>query len=548
MARKVLISFLGTGPLASKETRTYRTANYHLGDTDLGEYPFVSAALKKYYGIDKILLVGTVHSMWEEVYRWYNNDGGNPVDDSIYFSIAEACEKSNNNSPLSIPHRDAIENALGNDSKVVLIKYGINEQEVMENTNIILGLEQYLGKNDELIIDVTHSFRSLPIFIMNLIIYLKNVSEKRINISHIHYGMLEMNKELGYAPLIDLKYMMEVNNWITGAYAFSQFGNAYMISNLIADSYKSECNTLREFSDLMNMNHLYRIQSISQRLSSIKNTNYDSLLPQLTINPIVNSFISRFNVKGEKRSLFQLKVAKWQLEHKKYAQAFLTLTEAMITYVCEKNSQFLKWDDFDSRENAKQILNFCFKDRNIKCDNALKKTYSKLRPLRNCVAHALNVDDTTSQMVKILKESVEQVETILLGNTHSVHQKDLVSLPKKFINFSNHPSSDWEQIQLDAAKDFGEIEDLVFPSIKPENSHLDINSRATQVAKQIEEKGKGFDLTVHIMGEMTFTYAVVSKLKERGIRCVASTTERIVTEETDGKKLSEFSFVGFREY
>ena len=101
---------------------------------------------------------------------------------------------------------------------------------------------------------------------------------------------------------------------------------------------------------------------------------------------------------------------------------------------------------------------------------------------------------------------------------------------------------------MDAAHEYGEIEDMSFPSIKPENNYLDIQSRAKTEVKQIEEKGKGFDLTVHIMGEMTFTYAVVSKLKERGIRCIASTTERIVTEETDGKKLSEFSFVGFREY
>ena len=547
MSNKVLISFLGTGPLASNETRTYKTADYHFGDVDLGSYPFVSAALKKHYGIDKILLVGTVHSMWEEVYRWFNDDSGNPIDDDIYLSIAESCERSNYQSPLSIPHQDAIEKALGIDSKIVLIKYGVGEQEVMENINIILGLEQYLSKNDELIIDVTHSFRSLPIFMMNLIIYLKNVSEKRINISHIHYGMLEMSKELGYTPVIDLKYLLEVNDWITGAYAFSQFGNAYMISKLIEESYKSECNTLREFSDLMNLNHLYRIQSISQRLSSIKNTEYDSLLPQLTISPIVNHFIARFNVTEEKHSLFQFKVAKWQLEHKKYAQAFLTLNEAMITRVCEQNSQLLKWDDYESREFAKQILNY-YKDRNIKCDNELRKTYKKMKPLRNCVAHALEVEKTTTkEMVKTLEESMKQVESILYGNTNPKHKKESLTLPKKLINYSNHPSSGWEQQQLDAAHEYGEIEDMNFPSIKPGNSYLDIQSRAKTEVKQIEEKGKGFDLTVHIMGEMTFTYAVVSKLKERGIRCIASTTERNV-EETEGKKLSEFSFVGFREY
>ena len=83
MAKKVLLSFLGTGPLESKETRTYKTANYRLGDKELGRFPFVSAALKKFYNIDKIVLVGTVHSMWEEVYRWYNLSSGKAVNDDI---------------------------------------------------------------------------------------------------------------------------------------------------------------------------------------------------------------------------------------------------------------------------------------------------------------------------------------------------------------------------------------------------------------------------------------------------------------------------------
>ena len=190
MARKVLISFLGTGPLETKDpNRTYKTANYHLGDTDLGKYPFVSAAMKKHYAIDKVLLVGTVHSMWEEVYRWYSLDKQMTIDDDVYLEIAETCEKSDHTSPLLIPHKVAIEEALGKGSKVILIKYGINEDEIKENINIILGLQQYLDEGDELIVDVTHSFRSLPLFMMNLIVYLQNVSSKRIKISHIKWLM-----------------------------------------------------------------------------------------------------------------------------------------------------------------------------------------------------------------------------------------------------------------------------------------------------------------------------------------------------------------------
>ncbi len=407
MARKVLLSFLGTGPLDSKETRTYKTAEYHMGEENLGNYPFVASALKKYYQTDSVLLVGTVHSMWEEVYRWFNTDAGKEVDEETYFRIANECEASDYRSPLQITDQAAIEQALGNDSKVILIKYGINEAEVMENINIILGLQQYLRTNDELIVDITHSFRSLPMFMMNLLIYLQNVSPKKITISHIHYGMLEMNKELGYAPIIDLKAMMQVNDWITGAYSFSMFGNAYKISRLMEEEDKGVSTLLYDFSNLMNLNDLFNIQNIAQRLSAIKNKEYDTLLPTLTITPIVNSFVKSFGTRG-KQSMFQLKVARWQLDHKKYAQALLTVNEAIITYVCEELG--LDWSDYDNREGCKgELKNY----HSPTCSMELKNIYKDLKGLRNSTAHTLENKMNVETTIRILTNSIEKLAEIM---------------------------------------------------------------------------------------------------------------------------------------
>ena len=58
----------------------------------------------------------------------------------------------------------------------------------------------------------------------------------------------------------------------------------------------------------------------------------------------------------------------------------------------------------------------------------------------------------------------------------------------------------------------------------------------------------GSSVTIHVMGEMTFTFMVITRLKELGIKCVASTTERKTTYNDDGTKVSEFQFVKFREY
>lgn len=426
MARKVLISFLGTGPLESKETRTYKTANYKLGEEVLGKYPFVSAALQKHYYIDKTLLIGTVHSMWEEVYRWFCVEKQIPIDDDVYLEIATTCERVNHASPLYIPHREDIEATLGNDSKVILIKYGITEEEIKENINIILGLQQYLNNDDELIVDVTHSFRSLPLFIMNLLIYLQNVSPKHITISHIHYGMLEISRELGYVPILDLRTMIDVNDWITGAYAFSMFGNTYKISQLLEIENKSVAPILRGFSDAMNLNYLYPMQTELQKLSGIRNKEYKTELPKLIISPVVNQFIDTFTVKSvnHNQSHFQLKLAEWQLRHKKYGQAYLTSNDALISFVCESNS--IPWDDFVCREKVKEALKNKSEESGITTTPEMRQWFKRHNRYRNGIAHTARITEfsyykgmkietelTSTEIIKSLISNIKSLKEII---------------------------------------------------------------------------------------------------------------------------------------
>lgn len=117
-----------------------------------------------------------------------------------------------------------------------------------------------------------------------------------------------------------------------------------------------------------------------------------------------------------------------------------------------------------------------------------------------------------------------------------------------FINFSNHPSSRWGDAQLAAAEEYGEICDLPFPMVDEQSSEEGVSQLADRYVATIMSMGKPEEITVHIMGEMTFTFMVVTRLKELGIRCVASTTKRKTTYNDDGSKVSEFSFVRFREY
>lgn len=115
-----------------------------------------------------------------------------------------------------------------------------------------------------------------------------------------------------------------------------------------------------------------------------------------------------------------------------------------------------------------------------------------------------------------------------------------------FINLTNHPSEGWSEEQLAAAHEYGEIVDIHFPNIEPDFSSSVVRNLADVTIETLTAFGKNF--VVHIMGEMTYTYAVVSRLKALGIICLASTTERNTVMTPDGKKVSEFKFVQFREY
>lgn len=113
------------------------------------------------------------------------------------------------------------------------------------------------------------------------------------------------------------------------------------------------------------------------------------------------------------------------------------------------------------------------------------------------------------------------------------------------LNLSNHPSSNWTVSQLAAAGEESQVIDLPFPAVAPDGDEAYIESLANEYLDKIL-KMPNIE-AVHIMGEMNFTYSLVSKLKAHNIRCLASTTKRETVEE-NGVKISKFNFVRFREY
>ena len=117
------------------------------------------------------------------------------------------------------------------------------------------------------------------------------------------------------------------------------------------------------------------------------------------------------------------------------------------------------------------------------------------------------------------------------------------------INMTNHPSTIWSREQRTEAEKYGEILDMPFPVVPPDMGEEGVSDMAETFLRQI--------LPLHpdavlCQGEMTLTYALVSRLAAQGIPVLAACSDRITEEtaEPDGsiRRVSRFVFTRFRQY
>lgn len=414
---KILISFIGTGNLLpdGRAQRDYRKALYKLGDEEV-ETSFVAYALKQFVKPDKLFLIGTPHSMWEEVYRSFCDH----PDDNVWAELGEWCEKANKDTPVEImPHKGDIEAAIGNDSKVFLIRYGINEAQIQENIDIILGLRAYLKDGDEIVVDITHSFRSLPLLIMQLILYLKQINSPKVTVSHVYYGMLDIIRDLHYAPVVDISSMIRLSDWITGVFTFKLNGSSAQATKLLKEEGgMSAASLLGKFSNVLSLNDMGQLQQQVQELSSIK---YPSEMARLALEPTVTDFIRRF--KNLSPAEFQYRLAAWHFANGNYLAAYNDMVECIITKACEETPGF-DWLNIKDRESVRNV--YKAKD-NIKPDDTSKlyfssglvEIYRLINPTRNYLVHlskgsgskASAANTSATAKINILKKAIADMKS-----------------------------------------------------------------------------------------------------------------------------------------
>lgn len=439
-----------------------------------------------------------------------------------------------------------------------------------------------LQEGDELYIDITHSFRYLPMLLLVLCNYAKFL--KQTKVVHISYGNYEPNETVN--PLVDLMPLVEVQNWTLAASDFLRNGRTSSFAELVSERIQPILKATRGQDEDARALRLFinRLEPLSQSLTTVRGKAIidggifrdlndsaqnlgNTLIPAMAplIDKIKDSF-SGFAPTANIKNGFE--AARWCYDKQLYQQSITILQEtlkgytaAQAGYPCdEKLYQDLAGTAYNIAFNKRPESEWKLGEKNNDQDDfnrrkvivkrmlslplvqELSGLYDEIAQLRNDFNHAGIRPNPINDIPTQIKRKMDCFFQVLENDKP-------IPAPPLFLNLSNHSSDKWSKAQLDAARAYGEVVDMPFPVIDPGATTEEIHRLAEEYADRITSSYLGRDLmTVHLMGEMTFCFRLVTLLHARGVRCVASTTQRKTSELEGSKKESIFEFEAFREY
>lgn len=181
----------------------------------------------KYYNKDISIETRFIQEALIEMYM------NNPTkDDKVVIFITEKAWQKNwcNNDDSSTGLKDILDKKYPDiNVKAVKIKEGNSEEELWDTFDKILN---EIEDDDNIIFDITHGFRSIPMQVLAVINYAK-VIKNNVNLLGIYYGAYEArNKLTNEAPIFNVSIYNDILNWTSAANSFINYGNSDEIYDL----------------------------------------------------------------------------------------------------------------------------------------------------------------------------------------------------------------------------------------------------------------------------------------------------------------------------
>lgn len=405
MARKVFISFLGIND--------YTEVHYSIGGRTSLLVRFVQEALIDHWcqdwnDDDRIIICCTEKS---RKVNWFDYEGRTGLNTIL--------QKKEIASIVAEP---------------VLIKEGLSEHDLWDTFNVIY---DNLKESDQVYFDITHAFRSIPIFatvLMNYARFMKNVEVKSIQ-----YGAVEalgtiaevkqMPEEMRVAPVIDLTSVIKLQYLTQAADNFLNFGKMGKLGSAIAGTEYSSVvvQTLKnlqkaviQLEEILLLNQAHRLKGrgnhkLDVQLFDDLNQQLYRLLHSDELNLAEKEILSRLY---DKVSRFgrnpnnNIEVAiKWAIEFDMISQAYTIgqenikdrFLDLVNTHFNKHQTKFshritviegvLGLEDenkYDIRKNSEDIA--VFKELyNLELSQKIRPSYILLKQNRNSLNHANSI-------------------------------------------------------------------------------------------------------------------------------------------------------------
>ena len=433
--KRVLITSIGGGNTKEKDgikyLKKYTETVYKINGKESKLTTYMPEVVEKEFNVDKTIIIGSTGTMWDNVYKEYCKKNDEKIDRNYVRDLRETERTSDRDTDIKELNISKLNEEFVSKVRGIVIKYGLNREEIFENFDSIIKLEEEFDDEHEyeVILDITHSFRSTAFWMFLVMTYLTDVSNKKIKIIEVTYGMYEAKKEVtDPAPIVLLSSFLEILNWIKGASELKQYGNSYYILNELKDSnddipedIKKE---LRNFSNAMNMNYVGSLLESLKNLADLeKKKEIDNIKgPAKHIIPsILKNFINDFNINESdderKKYLLQATLAKWHCEQKRYAMAAININEALANFISnslEFNKTGANTNVLDPNSKAKNWLRDLCNLPNV--NDKYKKyaeVYHHTRRIRNEIAHSLGNEVKISDDIKLLEDFSKIIMNLL---------------------------------------------------------------------------------------------------------------------------------------
>lgn len=361
---KILLSFLGKG--RSDIQTGYRTANYEFAPDFVRSVPFFGLALAEYVQPEKLVLVGTRGSMWDVFFE----QQGVPDDDLL--ALIEAVSNEQVSEILLDRFEPLLAAKIGRPVQCLLIPYATTTD---EQAAILHRLASEIAKDDEVVLDVTHGFRHLPMLALVAAQYLKHV--RQVTVSEIYYGALEMTPKGGNTPVLRLGGLLQMMAWNEALATYGKDGDYSVFADLLQQDGMNPAQTaqLKQaafFERSSNpVNARQRLANVFSQV--VEHTGTLGVLFQKALSERIRWF------RQQTRDEWELALADEYLQRGDYLRAVTYLFEAAVTRATLQEGANIS--DFDARKAALKVAK-----ENMP---ALKR----LEYLRNSLAHGVRPRD-----------------------------------------------------------------------------------------------------------------------------------------------------------